>query len=327
MKGNTLVEPHQILTVKEMNALRKLPVYLFLTLMILSVAPSLFAQIRVRGTVTNEEGKPIQNATVKLFSDQGGELEPIQTDKRGKWGALVPVSGEWNIDVEAEGYITSRGIVPLSDVTRTPPLKTVLQKRPEAAPQPEEPSVPPELLEAVDAGQAALQAKDFDTAVKELSKAHALMPEHVQIKQALAQAYYGKGELEPAIEMLSEVHEADPTNIGVAMLLVNLYLEDGNIEDGQKVLAELPEGSMTDPTALINIGILFMNKSELEKAHGYFNQAVEVDPSAGEPYYYRGIAALQLKKMDEAKADLEKVVELAPDSSEAADAKALLEQF
>lgn len=308
--------------------MRKLPIYLFLAVMILT-APTLFAQIRVRGTVVDEQGKAVPNATVKIFSEHGGNLDPLTTDKRGRWATIVPVGGEWNIDVEAEGYLTSKGIVPLSEVQRVPPLETVMQKRPEPKVVEQEvaSTVPPEAVEAVAAGEEALKAGDFETAVKELSKAHALLPEHLQIKQALARAYYGKGDVKPAIGLLKDVHEAEPANTGVAMLLVNLYLEDGDLEAGQKLLEELPAGTMTDPTALINIGILFMNKGDLEQAHEYFDQAVEIDPTVGASYYYRGIAALQIKKMDEAKADLEKVIELAPDSSEAQDAKDLLAQF
>lgn len=312
-----------------MIALRKLSIYLLLVSVAIVAAPSLFAQIRIQGTVSNEAGKPVPGAIVKLFSESGGDIDPIETDKRGKWAALVPVGGEWNIDVEAEGYLTSRGIVPLSEVNRTPPLKTVLQKRPEPVEQPETvvSTVPPEAVEAVAAGEAALAASDFETAVRELSKAHALLPDHLQIKQALARAYYGQGEVKPAIGMLRDVYDADPANTGVGLLLVNLYLEDGNLDEGQKILATLPADAISDPTAMINLGILFMNKGNLEKAHQYFDQAVSVDPAMGASYYYRGIAALQLEKMDDAKADLQKVVELAPDSSEAEDARALLEQF
>ena len=40
--------------------------------------------------------------------------------------------------------------------------------------------------------------------------------------------------------------------------------------------------------------------------------------------YYRGLAEVQLKKNKEAKADFEQVLALAPDSSEAHDARQLL---
>ena len=50
-------------------------------------------------------------------------------------------------------------------------------------------------------------------------------------------------------------------------------------------------------------------------------------PDLAAAYYYRAIASLQMKKMKDAKADLEKVVAMAPDSSEAKDAKELLDQM
>ena len=55
-----------------------------------------------------------------------------------------------------------------------------------------------------------------------------------------------------------------------------------------------------------------------------FDQAVRVAPADADSYFYRGLTAVQLKKKAEAKADLEKYLELAPEGAQAADAKELL---
>ena len=108
------------------------------------------------------------------------------------------------------------------------------------------------------------------------------------------------------------------------VLLANLYLENGQLEQGRALLEKLPPAAITDPTAYLNIGILFLNKKNTADAATYFTKAINMDPKRAESYYYRGLAEVQSKKFKEAKADFEQVLALAPDSSEAHDAKQLL---
>ena len=332
---------------------------MFLAMLVLLVAVQASAQVRMQGTVVDEDGKPVRGAKITLMSERGGSLPALTTDGKGKWAALAPIGGPWNIDVEAAGFVTSKGSMQLSEVQRTPPVKTVLQKVAVAQAQPEpEPSnsiastVPPEAVDAVKRGeeyiaramgqttgyeiksadgtpQAEITDKSqlYKLAVVEFERAQALLPENLQIKQALARAYYGAGQIKEAVSLLRQVHEADPSNTGIALLLVNLYLEDGNLEAGKSLLEKLPEGTLTDPTAVINIGILFMNKNKPREALDYLTRAVNIAPNRGESYYYRGLANVQLEKIKDAKADFEKVIQLAPESTEAADAREMLKQF
>jgi len=108
------------------------------------------------------------------------------------------------------------------------------------------------------------------------------------------------------------------------MLLVNLYLEAGKMAEGKALLEKLPAGAVSDPTVFLNAGIGFLNNESFADAAVYFDKAIALD--AGNPvgYFYRGLAQLQLQKAAEAKADFEKVIELAPDGPEAGEARQLL---
>ncbi|HVR44935.1 MAG TPA: tetratricopeptide repeat protein [Thermoanaerobaculia bacterium] len=293
------------------------------------VAGEALAQVRVQGTVTDEEGKPVAGAKVTLQSDRAG-IETATTDRRGKWGALLEMGGPWNIDIEAEGFVPTKGSIQLSEVGRTPPLKTTIRRVPEPEPEPEPEvasTVPPEAVEAVRKGEEFLAQKMFKEAVVEFEKAQAILPDHLQLKQALARAYYGAGQIDEAVGLLKQVHAADPTNNAVNLLLVNLLLEQGKLEEGKTLLQQLPQDAIEDPMILVNVGILFINKENPREAHDYFTRAIGVDPERGESYYYRALAAVQLQRLDDAKADFEKAIELAPDSSEAAEAAEMLKQF
>lgn len=310
---------------------------------------------RIQGVVSDPSGKPIAGAKVTLFSLKTQSGPPsVTTDKNGKWAVLGLTSGKWNIDIEAAGFQTTKGSVEISELQRIPPVKTTLE--PVVVVPAEEvpvapPSIPQEAIDAVNAAQALVDEAEGRTlsleivteerkkqlyadAAANLEKALTLIPDdadnaksRTQIRQLLAQSYYKNGEVKKSIEQLKLVVAVTPENVGVQLLLANLLLEDGRLEEGRAALAAVPESVMTDPTAYINVGILFMNKGQLTDAYGYFDKAVTLNPDRGESYYYRGLSLLQQQKLKEAKADLEKVVALAPESSEASDAKELLKQF
>lgn len=317
---------------------------------------------RLQGTVVDQEtGKPVDGATVTI-AIADGSTQPIvvKSNAKGKWAALGLVGGVWNVDIEAKGYGTSRGSVSISELQMVPPIKTALAPakvvEQESAPVAPVSSVPDSARNAITQAQDLLAAQVGDmlpspdpsqpshTVTAEDVKANGrkaaeliegALPQipadtdelrrvHVQIQQVLAQAYYKAGNLPKAIENLERVIAADPSNVGVSLLLVNLYLEAERLNEGKALLEKLPADSVTDPTVYLNVGILFLNKGSVADALTYFDKAVALDATRAENFYYRGLANLQLKKTKEAKADFEKVVAMAPDSSEGRDAKQLI---
>lgn len=289
---------------------------------------------RLQGVVTDKStGKPVAGAKV-TFVPAAANTEPITatTNGSGRWSALGFVGGQWHVDIEAKGYQTSKGSVNVSELQMLPPIKTELSPAIVEAEVPASeiqtaPSVPQEAVDAVNAGQDLMAAEKYKEAVVELEKALTFLPDHVQLKQLLSQAYYKTGELKKAITMLEAVRAADTTNTGIALLLTNLYLEDGQLDKGRELLAAIPAHEIADPTVYVNIGILFMNKENPSEAVSFFGKAIDLDMTRAEGYYYRGMAHVQMKKYAEAKADFNKVVELAPESSEAKDAKQFLKDL
>ena len=175
---------------------------------------------------------------------------------------------------------------------------------------------------AADLEKALPQVPDTTPELKEVRN---------QVMQVMAQAYYRGGDVKNAIATLEKLNAVDPMpatpdqpHMTREVLLANLYLENGQLDQGRALLDKLPPTAITDSTAYINIGILFLNKKNPADAATYFSKAIAMDPKRADTYYYRGLAEVQQKKNKEAKADFEQVVALAPDSSEAHDAKQLL---
>ncbi len=325
--------------------MKKTALYLSVSLLALLVAATASAQGwrgvgRLQGVVLDQDGKPIKGAKVMLVSVKSGNgPEPIITNAKGQWTAGGLINGQWHVDVEAEGFLPRKTNAQVSELERlAAPMKIQLDPKPEEKPPPAaEPQqesiqvggveVSPEIAAAIEAGNNFIREKKWKEAAVEYEKAIAVLSTNSALKFALARAYHGAGELKKAIAQIQGVYNADTGNITAATLLADMLLEDAQIDEAKKVLAAMPPGALSDPNTILNIGIRFVNNNKPEDAFKYFNDAVAVAPDVAATYYYRAIAGLQLKKMKEAKADLQKVLTIAPDSPEAKDAKDLLAQM
>lgn len=297
---------------------------------------------RLSGTVVDKAtGKPVAGAKLKLRIQKGQPGGPdAAADNNGKWAVLGIAAGGWNIDVEAPGYeLRQIGPVTISEGQRIPPIKIELDAKVEAPPAATETEAPHEevkiggvavskdIADAVEAGNRLITEKKYKEAIVEFEKAYPTLSSNVSLKLALARAYYGAGQLKKAIVLLDEAYKANPADTQVAILLANMLVEDGQTDRGKEVIEKIPAGSITDPTIYINMGIAAMNKKQPGVGIDYFTKAIAMDEKRYEGYYYRGLASIQMGKTKQAKPDLEKVLQLAPDSSEAKDAKEYLKSI
>jgi Tfp pilus assembly protein PilF len=282
---------------------------------------------RLEGQVTDQNGKAIASATIKLRVPGRPDDGPdAKTDSRGRWTVMGLRGGDWKITVEAPGYITGETMFSVSEVMRANPLAYAMAPVPKAAPEQLQPGLPPEVVEALKSGNEALEQKRWVDARAAFEKVLPVAPDNTGLLIALARSYSGEGNTEKAVEMLKKVTEKDPANWGAWMLMANLLLEKGKLDEGRAALEKVPQASITDPNIFINVGVLFMNKQKMDEAEGYFTKVIDLAPAQFDGYYYRGLARIALGKHAEAKADLKKVVEMAPvDANEVKEAKQLLE--
>lgn len=281
---------------------------------------------RLEGRVTDPDGKPIGGAIVKIrLPDRPDAGVEVKTDGKGRWAVMGLRGGEWRITIEAPGFMTGETVYAVSEVARGNPVNYAM--KPAAKTEEARASgLPPEIKEALAAGNEALEQKRWSDARTAFEKVLPMAPDNVGLLMALARSYSGEGKTSNAVEMLKKVTEKDASNWGAWMLMANMLLEKGMLEEGRAALEHVPQKAVTDPNVFINVGVLFMNQKKNDEAEGYFTKAVEVAPGQYDPYYYRGLARIGLNRNDGAKADLTKVVELAPpDSNEVKEARQLLE--
>jgi Tfp pilus assembly protein PilF len=283
---------------------------------------------RLEGTVTSVKGEPIAGATVALRLE--GQGPDLKTDKNGRWAILGINGGSWELDVSAPGYQTRKISVPVSEVTRIPPM--AIQLEPEV-PQQANQEVPitvggkaisKEAAEALEKGDSASKAKNYAEAQANYLKALPELPDNVPLLRNLALVYYLDNKPDEALKSARQTVEKDPENQFAWLMISELELQKGNLDAGQQALSKVSEEKITSPAPYLNLGILFYNKKRPTEAEESFSKAIAKKPDLAEAYYYRGLSRYQLKKMPEAKADLQKSIELDPSGTDAETAKEIL---
>jgi len=196
--------------------------------------------------------------------------------------------------------------------------------------------------------QAEIKKADVLLAQKKYAEARAVfeaiiakVPEVSGAMQAnLSRTYYYEGKLDKAIEHLKAGVTADPGNLPTKMLLISVLAESGNVDEAVKTLGTVSEAAITDPQVYLSLGLSLINRQRPADALPHFEKAVARFPQAPQAYYYRAHANIALfnaekdpkspariELLGKIKADLNKFLELAPNTPEAAQVKQLLEQI
>ena len=176
-------------------------------------------------------------------------------------------------------------------------------------------------------GDSYLQQGQFDKARSTYEATlPALGPEgKQQVLLAIARTYDQEGNRDKAIASVQQILEISPDNVQALQLIADLLSRQGKEEEAQKYLDQIPENEELPPDILLNQGIRFYNQQKLDQAMDNFQRVIRQDPDLSDAYYYRGLVYLNKEQNEDAAADFHKLLELAPDSQYASDAKQFLE--
>ena len=307
----------------------------------LSVAAPLFAQEwrgrgRIEGSVKSTKGQSIPGATIKLRWTQSGKGgTEITADKNGKFAYFGLAGGNWDVDFEAPGYQTKQITVPVQELSRNPSIDVQLEP---VEPPKETPGasheelqvggqkISKETADAIEAGNAALAAKNWPTARESYQKALQEMPDYAPLYMSIAKTYAGEENTAEALNWARKAADKNPADGAAWKTIAELELSRGNLDAGREALSKVPADQASD-TSYLNLGILLYNKKQNAAAEESFGKALEISPDLADAYYYRGLVRMQIKKNAEAKADFKKYLELAPNGGDADTVKELLKSL
>lgn len=295
---------------------------------------------RLQGQIKDESGKPVEGARITLRN--GSDVvdpkkdgpAPITTDKNGKWSILGLTGGAWGILIEKPGYMSSEGRVQVNEFAVAQPINITLKVPPkEVIQKAQEESSAGQAKTAIEKGNSLLAEGKYAEARTAYQEGMGKLEDkslHPAILRAVADSYFKEGKTDQAIETLKQsltVVPGAPEDPVTLQLLVNLLVGAGRESEAQTYMARLPQGTKVDANTLLNLGIKSFNEGKMDQALEQFDRVVKENPTNGDAYYYRALVYLNKGKNAEAKADLQKVLELDPDSKNAKDAKEFLKDL
>src|SRR5436190_13141793 len=262
----------------------------------------------VNGKVTDDTGKAIDQAKVTWIFIQANDGFFATTKKSGEYNANDIKAGQWRVQVEAPNFVTLRQEVNVENKKNT--LNFSLKR-----------DFAPELLTKAD---ALFKAGDNSGARTEYLKVLADHPELTAINRAIAFTYGREHNNLEAIKYLEIALQGNPNDPQLLQLATATSIELSDYPRAMGYLGKIDDAALTDPEVLNASAISLLNKQRSTEAIAVLNRVIGRFPDAPDAYFYRAYGLLQQQKTADAKPDLEKYLQLAPNGGQSAKAKELL---
>lgn len=308
----------------------------------------------ISGEVVDEDGKPIQDVTIRIESMDVNRKYKVKTDKKGKYlHAGVSIQSMYRVIAEKEGYQTDyvQGVKPgmgrdeergihnftlQKGTSQKLAFEMTEEERRALENQREEQQQQAEAMAAVREtfNQAVdlYNAGNYEEALKaflEVSQKELGQP---AIWANLGNCYSRLSRNEEALEAYEKAIELEPENPTYYQNKGSIYAAMGDADKAQELYAKAASMSETlDPieaaVSFYNMGVTYINAGKNQEAADALQKAVELNPNHAESHYQLGITLLGLNDMEGAMEHLKTYLELSPSSENAPVAKALIEQL
>jgi len=269
-----------------------------LALMLASGAVSAAAQMELgvmTGTVTDDAGKPLEGATVRLRDLERGRETTFKSDKNGRFYRRGLQAVEYEMVVEKDGYQPVKDKVKLVAGTDRRLDFKLAKSAPEGA-------------EEFASGVAAFNKGDNASAARSFEVAAAKAPSLPEIRVNLALAYLRLGRTADAV---SQLEQATALGLGAANVQFQLggaYVEMQSLDKASAAfeagLAKQPD--LKDPLAYeatVTLGAVYFAQGQNDKAAASFERALAARPEAAAP-------SLGLAKVYSSRGEVEKALAL-----------------
>jgi tetratricopeptide (TPR) repeat protein len=274
---------------------------------------------RISGKVVDEQGQPVADVIVRARMVGETETASGKSDKKGEWRVNGVADGQWQVELTKEGLEPVRQVV---EVSRERGTLNATMTKPVVR---EDPSV--EINAEAQRAANLAQSGKIPEARKIYEDLLVKYPMVHQLHGFIARTYALENQAAKGLDHLRIALEKEPTNVDLQLLHADLLMETGDKVGARAILAAVDMTQVKDPFPFMNSAIHLINEGKAPEAIEALTKLLPQFPTQNEIYYYRGRAYLAASKYDEAKADLEKFVAVAPTAKEADDAKKILEQM
>jgi len=273
----------------------------------------------LRGKVTDGEGQPVGGATVRLTDlSRGGDVE-FKTDGKGNFYRRGLRPSDYGISIEKEGFQSYEGQFQ---------LRAGEEKRQDFRIVPA--AMPAEV--AFQKGIEAFNRGSFEEAAQAFEEVTRLAPEAAEGHSNLALAYVQLKRMPDAIQELEKAAELTPDSFRGWAQLGMAYVQAERLEAAVRAF-ETALSKEHDPSDIMAfeswmaLGVLYFAAGKTTDAVGAYEKALVSSPSSAAALVSLGKCHFNLGDTERALERFRQVVAAAPDSPEAREAQAFIEEI
>ena len=286
---------------------------------------------RISGVVKDEQGNGIKSAKILIqFLEDEQVMREITVDKKGEWAVMGLGTGTWRVTASAEGYISVYKDVYIQQLERNPKIALVLKKTTQSDQAMIEDESSLDLLEKTN---QLFTEKKYDEAIALLKQFLEINPNVYQAFINIGDCYREKGELEQALEEYNKALEQAKKDelMGKEMTAKALarigecHMRKEDFETAQDYFKLSIESYRENEILAYNVGEICFSNQKIDEAIHYFELSTQIKSDWGPPYLKLGYAYLNKGDYEKAKLNLNKFLELDPESPEAPTVKNMVD--
>jgi tetratricopeptide (TPR) repeat protein len=285
---------------------------------------------RMNGIVVDPADKPVAGAKVTaVFTQSGGSTFETTTDKKGEFVFMGVGTGNWDVTVNAQGYLPLTQRVSTSQLNKNPKVTIKLEKKAEGTGIVQDEAT----FQVLEEGNAFFKDGKYDTALMMYEEFLTKNPGAYQVLLNIGDCHREKGEYDKAIESYNKLVEQSSADMTMGKTLgakglaaIGLcYLRQDKIPEAQDYFKKSIEMAPQDENLPYNVAEIYFSNSQVDEAIRYFEMAIQIKPDWPDPYLRVAYAYVNKGDIPKAVENLEKFIRLEPETERTAQAKAFLD--
>ncbi len=303
-------------------------------IVIVFLAVSLYAQAgqgrgRLKGSVKDQEGNPVANATITLEFENSGKKFEMTTNDKGVWAIIGLGTGRANMMVLADGFLPATQQVTVSQLNRNPPVDFVLIVDLEKKARLKDDAA----VSQLEQGNALFNERKYQEALAVFTQFSVDNPAIYHIYLNIGDSYREMQDYQNAILQYEAAIEkaiaaSDTVIQSKAQASIGeTYLRQSDLKKAQEYFKKSLDLNPKDELLAYNVAEIYFNNQKVDDAIAYYLLATQVKPDWGLPFLKLGYAYLNKADYDKAIESFSKFLQVDPKSDQAPVAQAVIDSL